>query len=130
MDTLIELFVLMNHELAPGEPVMSNLGPILAWNAQRPVVHLALAPGDVEACRRRLDVRHIVLVYRDPGRAGREWGEIVVRPAEAPGHPEWNVTRARLWTSSDGFRIVWLELGPLNPRLAASGLSGAARNAW
>ena len=51
---------MLNDKLAPGEPLMSNLGPALAWQTNHPVVHLALTPADVEACRRRLDVKHIV----------------------------------------------------------------------
>jgi len=28
--------------------------------------------------------------------------------------------RTRVWSSEDGFRIVWLELGGLKPRLAVA----------
>jgi hypothetical protein len=117
---LASLAARVNQELAPGEPLMSNLGPILAWSADRPVVHLALTPVDVEACRRLLDTRNVVLVYRDPERAGAAWGEVVRSPAEAPQHPEWNVVRARTWPGGDGFRVVWLELGPLRTEVAAA----------
>ena len=44
---------------------MSSLGPLLAWYAERPVVHLALSPADLDACRRNLDVRGVLLVFRD-----------------------------------------------------------------
>lgn len=109
----------VQQEVPPGETVMSNLGPILAWTARRPVVHLALAPTDLDACRHRLDTRTVVLVYRDPERAGPAWAEVVTRPEEAIRHPEWNVVRANSWTVDDGFRVVWLELGPLRPQVAA-----------
>ena len=110
--------VLMNREIPAGEAVMSNLGPTLAWHARRPVIHLALAPADLDACRRKLDFHHVILVYRKPERAGPAWGEIVARPKEAQLDPELNIMRTRVWSSEDGFRIVWLELGGLKPRLA------------
>ena len=97
---------------------MSNLGPLLAWHARRPVIHLALSPTDLEACRRRLDFRHVILVYREPERAGPEWSEIVAHPREAEHHPDWNIRHTRVWKTEDGFDIVWLELGALKPPLA------------
>ena len=117
--TLLATGALMNREIPAGEAVMSNLGPILAWHTRRPVVHLALAPADLDACRRKLDLRHLILVYRDPDRAGPEWRDIVARPQEAMHDPALNIRRARTWRSEDGFTIVWLELGPARPRLAA-----------
>jgi hypothetical protein len=116
--TLLATGALMNREIPAGEPVMSNLGPILAWHTRRPVIHLALSPADLDACRRKLDVRHLILVYRDPDRAGPEWRDIVARPREAMHDPALNIRRARTWRSEDGFTIVWLELGPPRPRLA------------
>ena len=116
--TLLATGVIMNREIPAGEAVMSNLGPLLAWHARRPVVHLALSPADLDACRRKLDVRHVILAYREPGRAGPEWSEIVARPQAATHNPDWNIRRARAFKSEDGFDIVWLELGVLKPALA------------
>jgi hypothetical protein len=116
--TLLATGVLMAREIPPGEAVMSNLGPLLAWHARRPVIHLALSPADLEGCRRRLDFRNVILVYREPERAGPEWSEIVAQPHAAEHNPDWNIRRTRVWKSEDGFDIVWLELGALKPRLA------------
>jgi hypothetical protein len=116
--TLLATGVMMNRELPPGEAIMSNLGPLLAWHARRPVIHLALAPEDLEACRRKLDFRHVILVYREPERAGPEWSEIVAHPQLAAHNPDLNIRRARVWKTEDGFEIVWLELGALKPTLA------------
>jgi hypothetical protein len=118
--SLLQVTVLMNREIPAGEVVMSNLGPMLAWHADRPVLHLALSPADLEGCRRRLEFRHVLLVFRDPASAWPEWREAVAAPAEAPDRPEWNVRRAREWRTSDGFRVIWLELRPPVARLAAA----------
>ena len=99
---------------------MSNLGPTLAWHARRPVVHLALAPEDVEACRRRLDFRHVLLIFRDPEHAWGQWSEVVARPLEARARPELYIARARRYQSADGFVFVWPEMGPLGPGLASA----------
>jgi hypothetical protein len=117
--SLLRVAVLMNREIPAGEVVMSNLGPALAWHAGRPVLHLALSPADLEGCRRRLEFRHVLLVFRDPASAWPEWREAVAAPAEAPDRPEWNVRRAREWRTSDGFSVIWLELNPPLARLAA-----------
>lgn len=119
--TMLRLGVRMSRELPRGEPVMSNLGPALAWHARRPVVHLALTPHDVESCRRFLDVRHVVLVFRDPSRAWPGWQELVADPLRARNDPELNIRRVRTFMSDDGFTIVWLELNDMAPRLAAGG---------
>lgn len=119
--TLLQIGVLMNREIPAGEAVMSNLGPALAWHARRPVVHLALSLADVESCRRFLDVRHVLLVFREPSKAWPGWRDVVADPERAREDPELNVDRARVWQSADGFSIVWLELGPQGPRLAAGG---------
>lgn len=115
--TLAELAARLDREAGSGEPIMSNLGPTLAYHARRPVVHLALAPEDIEACRARLTFDHVLLVFRGPERAWADW-----RPAMEPGvermHPEWNVARSRRWRSADGFTVVWLELGAPRPQLA------------
>lgn len=118
VDTLDELSMIVNHQVPPSETVMSNLGPLLAWNARRSVVHLTLGPDDLAACRRRLDFHHVILVFRNAERAGPEWGEVFMHPDESRAHAEWNVKRWRVWTSGDGFRVVWLELGPAPPVLA------------
>jgi hypothetical protein len=117
---LLKLAVLMNREIPPGEAVMSNLGPTLAWHARRPVIHLALEPEDLDACRRRLDVSHVLLVFRKPEYAWGGWRDIVARPLEARQRPELNIRRVREFISGDGFRVVWLDLGPLPARLASA----------
>lgn len=116
---LLQSAVLMNREIPAGETVMSNLGPVLAWYARRPVLHLANSPADLDACRRRLEFRHVLLVFRDAAAAWPEWREVVARPAEARARPEWNVRRVRVWRTADGFTLIWLELGPPPARLAA-----------
>ena len=118
--SLLRVAVLMNREIPAGEVVMSNLGPALAWHAGRPVLHLALSPADLEGCRRRLEFRHVLLVFRDPASAWPEWREAVADPAEAPARPERNVRRAREWRTSDGFSVIWLELNPPLARLAVA----------
>ncbi|MGH7730747.1 MAG: hypothetical protein ACRENJ_05780, partial [Candidatus Eiseniibacteriota bacterium] len=119
VSTLEALAERLARELPAGAPVMSNLGPTLAWYARRPVVHLALTPADVDACRYRLDVRHVLLAFQGPERAWGDWSDVVARPEDAARHPEWNVARAERWPSEDGFQVVWLELGPLQPRFAS-----------
>jgi len=116
--SLLQITVLMNREIPANEVVMSNLGPALAWHASRPVLHLALSPGDLEACRRRLEFRNVLLVFRGPASAWPEWREVVADPARAPHRPEWNVRRVREWRTADGFSVIWLELLPPLPRLA------------
>ena len=118
--TMLQITVLLNREIPAGEPVMSNLGPTLAWCAKRPVVHLALAPEDLDACRRRLDFRHVLLVFRTPAHAWGAWSEIVAHPLDARRRPELNVVRVRRYQSADGFIFVWLELGPLGPGFASA----------
>jgi hypothetical protein len=118
--SLLQIAVLMNREIPADEVVMSNLGPMLAWHARRPVLHLALSPADLEGCRRRLEFRHVLLVFRDPANAWPEWREAVADPAGAPNRPEWNVRRVREWRTADGFNVIWLELKPPLARLAAA----------
>ena len=117
--TLTAMSVLLNQKLAPGEPLMSNLGPALAWQTNHPVVHLALAPADVEACRRRLDFHHVVLAFREPRAAWGEWSTVMARKDYARTLPLGVVHETR-YESQDGFSIVWLELGPRAPALAAA----------
>lgn len=124
--TLDELAELIQHEVPANEPVMSNLGPVLAWRAHRPVIHLTQTPDDLRACRERIEFRHVILVFRDPERAWHGWDEILERPQEAPQNPDWNVTYLRQFRSEDGFNIVWLELGPLGPGLAHAGAATSA----
>jgi hypothetical protein len=116
--TLTALSIALSNDLAPGEPLMSNLGPALAWQTNHPVVHLALTPDDVEACRRRLDFRHIVLVFRNDQRAWPGWSELVEREGFARTLPRLTVTAERRFRTTDGFTVVWLVLGPLGPALA------------
>jgi hypothetical protein len=110
--SLVSLAAMVRNEVPEGEVVMSNLGPTLAWFTGRPVVHLALTPTDVEACRGYLDVRHVILAFRDPSRAWPGWDEVMARPAEAPIRREWGVARVRQFETPDRFSIVWLELSP------------------
>ena len=120
--SLTSVSILLSNDLVPGEPLMSNLGPALAWQTNHPVVHLALTPDDVDACRRRLDFRHIVLVFRGEKRAWAGWSEIVEREGFARTLPHLGVTDERRYRTPDGFTIVWLVLGPLAPALAAADL--------
>jgi hypothetical protein len=117
--TFEEIARTLDAELKPGEPVMSNLGPTLAWYTRRPVLHLALTPADVEKCRERVDFDEVVLAFREASRAWPGWDELMLRPAEAPHRPEWNVRRVRAWSVHDGFDVVWLELGPRLTPMAA-----------
>jgi zona occludens toxin (predicted ATPase) len=103
------------------EIVMSNLGPSLGWYARRPVLHLALTPGDMAACRARVPFRHVLLAFRDAAHAWPGWGDVVTRPDDATLNHDWNVRRVRHWVSSDGFQVVWLELGDV----ATRGVPGA-----
>jgi hypothetical protein len=117
--TLTSLSVKLNEVLTPGETVMSNLGPALAWQTNHPVIHLAYSPADVAACRRRHDFHHLVLVFRSAEHAWDEWQYIVARPGAAELIPELAVSREQRFATVDGFTVVWLELGPLPPQLAA-----------
>src|SRR5262249_40691717 len=116
--TLTALSVALNGVLAPGETVMSNLGPALAWQTNHPVIHLAYSPADVNACRIRHEFRHIVLVFRSAARAWDEWQEIVGQPGTAATRRELGVQRERRFQTADGFTVVWLELGPLPAQVA------------
>ncbi|HUK64813.1 MAG TPA: hypothetical protein VLV15_15840 [Dongiaceae bacterium] len=129
--TFTELSILINRELKPGEVVMSNLGPALAWQTLHPVIHLALSPADVESCRRRRDFRVVLLAFREPDRAWPGWVEIMSRYGAAATEPGLGVLSERRYRSSDGFTIVWLTLGPLAPGVAdappGGGIELAAR---
>ena len=115
-----ELSRTLDATLRPGEPVMSNLGPTLAWYSRRPVLHLALTPSDMEKCRERLEFDEVVVVFRQASRAWPGWSELIASPSEAPTHREWNVRRVRAWTVRGGFNVVWLELGaPRTPMALA-----------
>jgi hypothetical protein len=118
--TLTALSIALNEVLRPGETVMSNLGPALAWQTNHPVIHLALTPADVPACRTRHEFRHILLVFRGHERAWPTWQEVVEREGAAATLPELNVTRERRFRTADGFDVVWLELGPNPASLAAA----------
>lgn len=118
--TLTALSVELNGALKPGEVLMSNLGPALAWQTNHPVIHLAYAPADVPACRRRHEFRHILLVFRDAERAWPLWQETVERAGFAATVEGLHAVHERRYDSADGFHVVWLELGPLEPTLAAA----------
>jgi hypothetical protein len=106
------------RQVRANEVVMSNLGPMLAWYSGRPVVHLALTPADVAASRRRLDLRHVIVVFREAENTWPGLQDVMSRPELAPREPEWNVVHEYHWQQPDGFRVVWLELGPPEVRLA------------
>ena len=124
--TLTAMSVTLNEVLKAGEPLMSNLGPALAWQTNHPVIHLAYSPADVAACRRRRDFRHVVLVFRSSERAWPEWQEIVARPGTAQLVKELSVSRERRFRTTDGFVVVWLELGPMPAGFAARESSSQA----
>lgn len=124
--SLVQIARLVAHEVPRGEPVMSNLGPTLAWYAHRPVIHLALAPQDLDDCREQVNFRHVVLVFRATASAWPEWRELLADPTRAPDNSEWNIRRVREFATGDQFRVVWLELGTPRPRLAGR-VSGGQR---
>jgi hypothetical protein len=117
--SLTDLSIALNQVLTPGESVMSNLGPALAWQTHHPVIHLAYSPEDVTACRARHDFHHVLLVFRSADRAWEPWQEIVASPGMAGTHPELAVRKERRFTTTDGFAVVWLELGPRPAQLAS-----------
>src|SRR5215471_2959215 len=116
--SLTAISIALNRVLVPRETLMSNLGPSLAWQTNHPVIHLAYSPEDVAACRARHDFRHVLLVFRSAERAWDPWREIVETPGAAATHAELGVRRERRLMTSDGFSVVWLELGPREPGLA------------
>jgi hypothetical protein len=118
--SLTALSVSLNEVLRPGETVMSNLGPALAWQTNHPVLALADSPADVAACRRRHAFRHIVLVFRRADRAWPAWREIVERPGGGALEGELGVSRERRFQTADGFQVVWLELGPVPSAVAGA----------
>lgn len=124
--TITQLSIALNSRLAHGEPVMSNLGPSLAWGSQHPVLHLSVTPADVAACRHRLAFRHILLVVREGQRSWPGWDEIVERQGYAATVPGLNVLQEDRVRTRDGFLVVWLELGPLGPALASAGAPAGA----
>lgn len=119
--SLTDLSIALNGVLSPGETVMSNLGPALAWQTNHPVIHLAYSPEDVTACRARHDFHHVLLVFRSADRAWEPWQEIVETPGAAATHAELGVRQERRFTTPDGFAVVWLELGPRQPQMAFGG---------
>jgi hypothetical protein len=116
--TLLQIATLMNREIPAGEPVMSNLGPALAWESRRPVIHLSVSPDDLNTCRRRMDFRRVLLVFRDAEHAWPEWQQVISHPTDALHQPEWGVRHVRRFDSADGFQVIWLDLSPLGPELA------------
>jgi hypothetical protein len=116
--SLTAISIALNQVLVPRETLMSNLGPSLAWQTNHPVIHLAYSPEDVAACRARHDFRHVLLVFRSAERAWDPWREIVETPGAASTPAELGVSRERRLMTSDGFSVVWLELGPREPGLA------------
>lgn len=117
--TLTAISVMLNERLTPGETVMSNLGPALAWQTNHSVIHLALTPADVESCRRLHEFRHLLLAFRTEKRAWTGWQEIMEREGAAATIEGLRVIEERRFTSYDGFTVVWLQLGPMAPSMAA-----------
>lgn len=117
-NTMTALSIAMNARLAPGEVVMCNLGPTLAWHSLHPVLHLAFTPADVPACRRYLDFHTILLVVREGRRAWPGWDELIERPGAAATVPGLNVIKEERVVTRDGFIVLWLTLGPREPALA------------
>lgn len=116
--TMLKLGSMMNREIPAGEPVMSNLGPALAWEARRPVIHLALSPDAISDCRRHMDFHNVVLVFRDVAHAWPGWSELIEHPLDAMHRPELRIRQVRRYDSEDGFIIVWLQLAPLEAQRA------------
>jgi len=77
-------------------------------------------PADVAACRRLLAFRHILLVVREGQQTWPAWNEIVEHEGTAATIPGLGVVKEDRMLTRDGFRIVWLELGPVEPALAAA----------
>ena len=70
---------------------------------------LGASPGAMVTMLRmfaEIDVRHVLLVFQDGGRAWPGWSELLERPDEATAHPAWNVARVERWPSADGFETV------------------------
>ena len=118
--TLTAISVMLNERLTPGETVMSNLGPALAWQTNHSVIHLALTPSDVESCRRLHEFRHILLAFRIGKRAWNGWEQIMEREGTAATIEGLRVVEEKRFTSFDGFGVVWLQLGPMQPAMAAT----------
>lgn len=117
---LTALSITLNDVLTPGETVMSNLGPALAWQTNHAVIHLAYTPADVPACRAAHEFRHIVLAFRSSERAWGEWQEVLERPGSARTIAALAVTDEKRYRTTDGFLVVWLTLAAPTPSLAAT----------
>jgi hypothetical protein len=122
--TLRDLGHRLRQRVPANEVVMSNLGPMLSWYSGRSVVHLAQTPADLAACRRKLEFRHVLVVFRDVEAVWPGWEDVFTRPEQATRQPEWNVVREFHWRQYDGFRVVWLELGPPEATLAGGDSRG------
>lgn len=126
--SLARISLLLGQNLAPSDVVMSNLGPTLAWQTRRPVIHLAYSPADVRAVRSRCEFRHIVLCFRTAERAWPAWQEIFLSEGAAAATPGLDVVTERRYETPDGFTVVWIELGPRAPVMASAVVgSGALR---
>jgi hypothetical protein len=79
------LSVALNQVLTPGETVMSNLGPALAWQTNHAVLHLALTPEDVRQLLGEPDWAGRSLQY--PGGTPPEWW---------PDHTLWEYEAVQL----------------------------------
>lgn len=110
----------VRDSLGRSEAVFSNVGAILAWTTNQPVVDLPLTPEDVPACRERHDVRHVLLGMRPGDASWPAWSDVFEREGAASGTPGLHATNERRWTSRDGFQWVWLELPPRAPAVAAA----------
>jgi hypothetical protein len=117
--TLTALSIELNSVLKPGETVMSNLGAVLAWHTNHPVIELADSPEDVTGCRARHEFHHLLLVFRDADQAWGGWRAFVEREGAGQALPTLGVTEEKRYRTRDGFVVVWLKLGPREPLLAA-----------
>jgi hypothetical protein len=116
--TLTALSIELNGVLRPGETVMSNLGAMLAWQTNHPVIELADSPEDVVGCRARHEFHHVLLVFRDADQAWGGWRAFVEREGAGRALPALGVTDEKRYRTRDGFVVVWLTLGPREPLLA------------
>lgn len=118
--TMSRIAVHISQRLGPDEPVMSNLGPTLAWRTRRPVIHLAHSPSDIASTRALCDFRHIILCFRNAERAWPAWQEIWVREGAAAATPGMQVVSEQRYQTNEGFTVVWIELAPRGPMMASA----------
>ena len=84
------------------------------------MLYLADSPEDVAACRRRLDFRTILLVTREGRPTWPHWREIMENEGVAATVPGLGVIKEERVHTHEGFVVVWLTLGPVEPALASN----------